>query len=256
MPTLEIQAFTPARVAEPERSVPRRLRGNHPHLDRPRLPPTAWPSPAAWGWRTWPSWRCWPGCGVPRIFVLDTGRLPQETYDLLQQVRRHYNLDVEVYFPQAAAVEALVRRDGPNGFYEGLDQRRACCAVRKVEPLHRALDGADAWITGLRREQAPTRRELQPFELDAEHGGILKINPLLDWTFDQTRAYLRHHGVPVNALHDQGYPSLGCAPCTRPVQPGEDLRAGRWWWEAPEHKECGLHLKTPIPEESHDRHAD
>jgi len=157
---------------------------------------------------------------VPRIFFLDTGRLHQETYDLLQQLRRHYGVPIEIFCPAAEAVEALVRRDGPNGFYEGLDQRRACCAVRKVEPLRRALRGADAWITGLRRDQAPTRRDLRTFELDADHGGLLKINPLLEWDHARTLAYVRHHGVPVNALHDQGFPSIGCAPCTRPVQPG------------------------------------
>jgi len=249
MPTLEIPAFTPARVAA--------LNSEFQGASAETL--------LTWAAHAFPPRRLALACSlgledmalvemltrlprVPRVFVLDTGRLHPETYDLLQQVRRHYGLDVEVFFPQAAAVEALVRRDGPNGFYEGLDQRRACCAVRKVEPLRRALEGADAWITGLRREQAPTRRDLQPFELDAEHGGILKLNPLLDWTFEQTKAYLRHHRVPVNALHDQGYPSLGCAPCTRPVQPGEDLRAGRWWWEEPEHKECGLHAQ-PRPQE-------
>ena len=177
----------------------------------------------------------------PRTFFLDTGRLNPETYDTLARLQARYGLTIETYFPEAAAVEAFVNAHGPNAFYDGLELRKACCAIRKVEPLKRALRGAEAWITGLRRDQAPTRADLGPFELDWAHGGILKVNPLIGWSFRQVRAYARDRDIPVNPLHDLGYPSLGCAPCTRPVLEGEDLRAGRWWWELPEHKECGLH---------------
>lgn len=177
----------------------------------------------------------------PRTFFLDTGRLHPETYDTLQALQARYGLTIETYFPQAAAVEAFVNGNGPNAFYESLDLRKACCAIRKVEPLRRALHGVDAWITGLRREQAPTRSSLAPFELDWAHGGLLKVNPLIAWSHEQTRAYASERRIPINPLHEQGYPSIGCAPCTRPIEPGEDLRAGRWWWEQPEHKECGLH---------------
>ena len=180
----------------------------------------------------------------PRIFFLDTGRLHQETYDTLAALRTRYGLAVETYFPRLEAVEDYVNTHGPNAFYESLDLRKTCCAIRKLEPLARALTGADAWITGLRSDQATTRMGLERFELDNAHGGILKINPLADWSLAQTWAHVREHGVPYNQLHDQGFPSIGCAPCTRAVAPGEDLRAGRWWWEAPEHKECGLHVKT------------
>lgn len=186
----------------------------------------------------------------PRIFFLDTGRLHPETYDTLARLQARYGLAIETRFPDAAAVEAFVNGHGINAFYGSLELRQACCAIRKVEPLARALKGAEAWITGLRREQAPTRAGLGAFELDWAHGGILKVNPLIGWSLDQVRDHLRLHGVPYNPLHDHGYPSLGCAPCTRPVAPGEDLRAGRWWWERPEHKECGLHVRaaTTIPE--------
>ncbi|HJU84045.1 MAG TPA: phosphoadenylyl-sulfate reductase [Holophagaceae bacterium] len=177
----------------------------------------------------------------PRAFFLDTGRLPQETYDTAARIRARYRLPIATFFPNHEAVQAYVDAHGPNAFFESLELRRACCHLRKVEPLQRALAGAEAWITGLRREQAPTRANLGPFELDWTHRGILKINPLVDWELEQVRAYLRVHDVPTNPLHERGYPSLGCAPCTRAVAPGEDQRAGRWWWEAPEHKECGLH---------------
>ena len=183
----------------------------------------------------------------PRAFFLDTGRLHPETYDTLARLRERYGIHIETYFPEAAAVEAFVNSHGPNAFYGSLDLRKACCAIRKVEPLKRALRGAEAWITGLRREQAPSRRALGPFELDWEHGGILKVNPLIGWTFAQVRDHAGSRGIPVNPLHARGYPSIGCAPCTRPVLPGEDLRAGRWWWEQPEHKECGLHAAKKEP---------
>ena len=187
----------------------------------------------------------------PRTFFLDTGRLHPETYDTLARLQARYGLAIETYFPDAAAVEAFVNGHGVNAFYGSLELRKACCAIRKVEPLARALKGAEAWITGLRREQAPTRAGLGPFELDWAHGGILKVNPLAGWSLDQVRDHLRVHEVPCNPLHDQGYPSLGCAPCTRPVAPGEDPRAGRWWWERPEHKECGLHARAATTNPEH-----
>jgi phosphoadenosine phosphosulfate reductase len=180
-----------------------------------------------------------------RVFTLDTGRLPPETYALVDTIRERYAIAIEVYFPQPEGVETMVREHGVNLFYKSVENRKRCCGVRKVEPLGRALAGLDAWITGLRREQAVTRTEVRKVDSDADHGGIFKINPLADWTWDQVWAYIRAHDVPYNALHDQGYPSIGCAPCTRAVEPGEDLRAGRWWWETPETKECGLHVAKP-----------
>lgn len=177
----------------------------------------------------------------PRVFFLDTGRLHSETYDTLERLQDHYGLPIATYFPEREAVEGFVNAHGPNAFYRSLELRKACCAIRKVEPLKRALTGAEAWLTGLRREQSATRAGLGAFELDWAHGGILKVNPLIGWSYAQTRAFIRDHRVPYNPLHDAGYPSLGCAPCTRPVKKGEDIRAGRWWWETPEHKECGLH---------------
>ena len=176
-----------------------------------------------------------------RVFTLDTGRLPAETYTLMDAIRERYGLRLEVYFPQAAATEALVREAGLNCFYRSIELRKRCCGVRKVEPLGRALTGLEAWITGLRREQAVTRAHVRKVELDTEHG-LLKINPLADWASEQVWAYIRERGLPYNALHDRGYPSIGCAPCTRAVAPGEDPRGGRWWWEGdPAAKECGLH---------------
>jgi phosphoadenosine phosphosulfate reductase len=185
--------------------------------------------------------RCDP---TARVITLDTGRLHQETYDVMEAVRQRYGLKLEVYFPQAKAVEAMVAEHGLNLFYRSVELRRLCCHVRKVEPLERALTGLEAWMTGLRREQAVTRAGVGKLEWDAPHG-LVKINPLADWTWSQVWAYIRAHQLPYNALHDRGFPSIGCAPCTRAVQPGEDLRAGRWWWERPESKECGLHLKGP-----------
>ena len=181
----------------------------------------------------------------PRIFVLDTGRLPQETYDTLAAVRARYGLPIEAYFPDTAAVQALLAAKGPNSFYASLENRLECCRIRKVEPLGRALAGAAAWITGLRRDQGATRGGLDPFQWDADHGGMVKVNPLVHWSLEQVWDYVRVHDVPCNPLHARGYPSIGCAPCTRAVQPGEDPRSGRWWWERPEHKECGLHPQSP-----------
>ncbi|MHB0998764.1 MAG: phosphoadenylyl-sulfate reductase [Armatimonadota bacterium] len=178
----------------------------------------------------------------PRVFILDTGRLHQETYDVIGQARVKYGIDFEFYYPQTDAVEHMQRVKGPNSFYDSIENRKECCFIRKVEPLNRALSSADAWITGLRRSQSVTRTDLQPVEIDQAHGGILKINPLINWSEEEVWNYIRSNGVPYNALHDKGFPSIGCASCTRAIQPGEDLRAGRWWWESPEHKECGLHI--------------
>jgi len=183
----------------------------------------------------------------PRIFVLDTGRLHPETYDVLAALRRRYGLPIETYFPAAAAVEGFVNAHGPNAFRESLELRQACCRIRKVEPLARALRGASAWITGLRRDQGPTRGEVRLFEADPAHDGLVKISPLLAWSLEQVRGYVRDQHIPHNVLHEQGFPSIGCAPCTRAVAEGEDERAGRWWWERPEHKECGLHPAMPEP---------
>jgi phosphoadenosine phosphosulfate reductase len=174
------------------------------------------------------------------IFTLDTGRLPDETYRLMQQVEGRYGACVVTYFPDANAVQGLVADHGINGFYQSIDKRKACCAVRKLEPLGRALAGKHAWVTGLRAQQSVTRASLAPREFDAERG-LEKFNPLADWSEAEVWDYIRAHDVPYNELHDRFYPSIGCAPCTRAITPGEDPRAGRWWWELPEHKECGLH---------------
>ncbi|MGH7826589.1 MAG: phosphoadenylyl-sulfate reductase [Candidatus Binatia bacterium] len=179
-----------------------------------------------------------------RIFTLDTGRLNQETYDCMDAIRQRYGIGIEVYFPDAIKVQEMVRSHGLNLFYNSIELRKLCCGIRKVEPLNRALSEVNAWMTGLRREQAVTRSEVRKIELDKDHGNILKINPLVDWRYEQVWNYIRDHNVPYNRLHDQGYPSIGCAPCTRAVKAVEDLRAGRWWWENPDTKECGLHVKS------------
>ena len=178
----------------------------------------------------------------PRVFTLDTARLPQETYDLMDATRRRYGIEVEVYFPNAIDIQAMVLEKGLNLFYESVENRKQCCGVRKVEPLGRALSTVDGWITGLRRDQIVTRAKTPKIGIDTDHGGIWKVAPLADWTRDQVWAYLREFDVPYNALHDQGYASIGCAPCTRPVEPGDDERAGRWWWEEPAQRECGIHF--------------
>ncbi len=175
------------------------------------------------------------------IATLDTGRLPEETYQVWQRATERYRRKVEAYFPEAAAVEQYVRINGINAFYESVAQRKDCCAMRKVAPLKRALAGKRAWITGLRRAQAVTRKDLPVSEFDADHG-LEKFSPLADWSEEDVWNYIRANDVPYNALHDAGYPSIGCAPCTRAIQPGEDIRAGRWWWEDPTGKECGLHV--------------
>lgn len=179
-----------------------------------------------------------------RVFTLDTGRLNQETYDVMDRIRNRYDLALEVMFPDAGEVEAMVREHGINLFYDSVQNRKACCHVRKVAPLRRALSTVDAWITGMRRDQNVTRTAIAKVEVDEGNGGILKLNPLADWSTDQVESYVSEARVPRNALHAAGYPSIGCEPCTRAIQPGEDPRAGRWWWENPETKECGLHLKV------------
>lgn len=179
------------------------------------------------------------GLAIP-IFTLDTGRLFEQTYDLIHRTEAKYRLSLEVMFPGREAVESMVAEHGVNLFRTSVELRKACCGVRKIEPLRRALAGLDAWAVGLRREQAVTRGDMQRLEWDAGNG-LLKLSPLIDWTEAQVWDYIRQNDVPYNALHDEGFPSIGCACCTRAIKPGEDVRAGRWWWESPEHKECGLH---------------
>lgn len=176
------------------------------------------------------------------IFSLDTGRLPVETYDLIAEVERFYKTKLKIYFPQAENVEEYVQQHGINAFYESIDLRKACCHMRKVEPLGRALKGKKAWITGMRAQQAATRSTLPVREFDSNNG-IEKLNPLSDWTEQEVWGYIRNRDIPYNKLHDIFYPSIGCAPCTRAIAMGEDVRAGRWWWEDPTSKECGLHVK-------------
>lgn len=177
-----------------------------------------------------------------RIFTLDTGRLFQETHDAIQDTMQRYSVKFEVLAPEPAAVAAMVGEHGPNLFYDSVDLRKKCCDVRKVQPLKKVLTTADAWITGLRRDQAVTRGDVEAVSWDAGNG-LYKICPLFDWSEDKVWAYIKQNGVPYNRLHDRGFPSIGCAPCTRAVGKGEDVRSGRWWWENPEHKECGLHRR-------------
>ncbi|MDD2780080.1 phosphoadenylyl-sulfate reductase [Sulfuricurvum sp.] len=179
---------------------------------------------------------------IAKIFSLDTGRLPEETYTLMDQTNRKYGINVEVFCPDKTALEELYKSQGINGFRESIENRKACCQVRKLEPLFRALGGLEVWITGLRRSQSPTRETMQLVEWD-EANTLIKLNPLIEWSEQMVWDYINENKVPYNVLHDQGYPSIGCAPCTRAICEGEDLRAGRWWWESSEHKECGLHLK-------------
>ncbi|MHC5083809.1 MAG: phosphoadenylyl-sulfate reductase [Planctomycetota bacterium] len=174
------------------------------------------------------------------IFTIDTGRLPQETHDVIEATRKKYGVKIRVLFPDYNQVEKMIEKHGPNLFFESVQNRKLCCHIRKVEPLQRALKDVDVWICGLRKEQSVTRGDLQPVQWD-EQFGLIKVSPLLDWSTEQVWQYIRDNDVPYNALHDKGYPSIGCGPCTRGVKDGEDIRAGRWWWEQPEHKECGLH---------------
>ncbi len=178
-----------------------------------------------------------------RIFTLDTGRLNEETYEVMEAIRRKYDIQIDTYFPKPEGVESLEERKGFYSFRESIANRKECCGIRKVEPLWRALKNTDAWITGLRRAQGVTRLDVQKIEADEAHSGLYKINPLADWTEQDVWGYIKKNGIPYNRLHDAGYPSIGCSPCTRAVKPGEDIRAGRWWWENPDHKECGIHQK-------------
>jgi phosphoadenosine phosphosulfate reductase len=182
---------------------------------------------------------------VPEIdmFSIDTGRLHQETYDLLEKLERRYKRTLHLVYPDARALEQLVSARGINGFYHSLEARLACCQVRKVEPFKRAIEGYAAWVTGVRREQSAARAQAQPLEWDAEHG-LYKVSPLLDWSEAEIWQYIRARRLPYNSLHDRQFPSIGCSPCTRAIQPGESRRAGRWWWEQPESRECGLHPRV------------
>ncbi len=178
----------------------------------------------------------------PPIFTLDTGRLFYETYELIHKTNNRYGIHIRIMFPDAGKVEEMVNSKGINLFYESIENRKLCCHIRKIEPLRRALKGQEIWITGLRREQSPTRTGLQYVEWDKDNR-ILKVNPLLEWSEAMVWDFIRANKVPYNSLHDKGFPSLGCQPCTRAIMPGEDIRAGRWWWENPDSKECGLHRK-------------
>lgn len=177
-----------------------------------------------------------------RIFTLDTGRMFPETYELMDRTCQQYGIRIEVFFPDYEKVQEMVREHGINLFYDSIELRHKCCAIRKIEPLKRALSGVSVWVSGLRREQSPTRKDMQMIEWD-ESDGVIKLNPLIDWTQDEVKAYIKAHAIPYNKLHDKGFPSIGCQPCTRAVAPGESVRAGRWWWEDPDHRECGLHVK-------------
>ena len=177
-----------------------------------------------------------------RVFTIDTGRMHQETYELMDRVRNRYGIAVEVYFPRAEAVQEMVRAHGLDLFYESVELRQMCCGVRKVEPLERALADLDAWITGLRPGQSVTRADVRAVEVDDLHGGRIKLNPLVRWSRQAVLDYVEAYHIPVNPLHAQGYPTVGCVPCTRSIQPGEDERAGRWWWESAETRECGIHV--------------
>ena len=175
-----------------------------------------------------------------RFFTLDTGRLPQATHDIIDVVRKRYGIHIEVLFPNGEKVQEMVQQKGQNLFYDSVENRRLCCRIRKVDPMTAMLADLDGWITGLRRDQTAARRDIRMFEVDKEHDGILKINPIIHWSLDDIWNYIRSHKLPYNALLDNGYTSIGCEPCTRAIRPGEDTRAGRWWWEQGI-KECGLH---------------
>lgn len=177
-----------------------------------------------------------------RIFTLDTGRLFPETYQLIDRTNMTYGINLEVFFPDYREVQKMVREEGINLFYNSIESRHRCCHIRKLEPLSRAMQGLDAWICGLRRQQSVTRKDMQVVEWDDIHG-LIKVNPLINWSEEDVEQYVHQHHVPYNKLQDQGYPSIGCQPCTRAVKPGEDIRAGRWWWESPDHRECGLHQR-------------
>lgn len=177
-----------------------------------------------------------------RVFTLDTGRLFPETYDLIHRTNNKYKIKIEVFFPDYKEVEEMVNKKGINLFYESIENRKECCRLRKLNPLARAFNGLDVWICGLRREQSVTRTDLKLVEWD-KNNNLIKVNPLISWTEEELWDYIKKNHVPYNSLHDKNYPSIGCQPCTMPVKPGSDVRSGRWWWENPEHKECGLHSK-------------
>jgi len=176
-----------------------------------------------------------------RIFTLDTGRLNQETYDVMDEIRKKYDINIEVMFPDQNEVEQMVRVNGLNLFYNSIGNRKLCCGIRKVHPLNRMLSTLDGWITGLRADQTEVRLQANKIEIDEQHNGMIKINPIIEWTWEQTWDYIKKNNIPYNKLHDNGFPSIGCEPCTRAIKPGEPLRAGRWWWESDSQKECGLH---------------
>ena len=177
-----------------------------------------------------------------RVFTIVTGRLPQETLNLIDRIRAKYQIPIEVYFPDSSELTEMTTEHGVNPFYNSVSLRLLCCNIRKVNPLNKALKEYDAWGTGLRRSQGETRNKTAKVEIDSAHGNIVKINPLANWSYDQVWDYIHTNNVPYNELYDQGYTSIGCAPCTRPVESGEDIRAGRWWWESGMPKECGIHL--------------
>jgi phosphoadenosine phosphosulfate reductase len=174
------------------------------------------------------------------VFTLDTGRLFQETYSVFNSTRDRYKKEIKTYYPKTEAVEKLVSSKGPNSFYESVENRKECCHIRKVEPLKRALSGKTIWVTGIRTEQSANRHDMKMVEWDEGHQ-LIKVHPLLNWTFEETKAYINKHNIPYNSLHDKGFVSIGCQPCTRAIKVGEDFRAGRWWWEDNTKKECGLH---------------
>ncbi|MBN2237167.1 MAG: phosphoadenylyl-sulfate reductase [Bacteroidales bacterium] len=177
-----------------------------------------------------------------KIFTLDTGRVFPETYDLIDRTSKRYKMPIQIYFPNPVQVEEMVNKKGINLFFESIENRKLCCHIRKIEPLKRAFKDLDVWICGLRRDQSVTRTDVQVVEWD-EANGLIKLNPIADWSEEQVWDYIKENKVPYNRLHDQGFPSVGCQPCTRAIQEGEDTRAGRWWWENPDTKECGLHAK-------------
>jgi phosphoadenosine phosphosulfate reductase len=180
-----------------------------------------------------------------QIFTLDTGRLFPETYTTWTRTLEQYDISIQAYYPNEAELKQFVTSYGPNAFYESVELRKNCCAIRKVQPLKSALEGNAVWVTGLRAQHSANRNDLEVLEWD-EANQVIKYNPLLDWTTEQVRNYIDEHNIPYNALHDRGYVSIGCAPCTRAIKPGEDFRAGRWWWEDESKKECGLHVHTIV----------
>ena len=181
-----------------------------------------------------------------RFFTLDTGRLPQETYDIMDTLSKKYNVSFEIMFPDASEIQEMVQTKGINLFYDSIENRRLCCGIRKVKPLRKMLSGLDGWITGIRRDQTSVRENAKMLEIDEKYNDIVKINPIINWSWNDVQKYIKENNIPVHPLIEKGYPSIGCAPCTRAIKPGEDLRAGRWWWENNETKECGLHTSEGL----------